>query len=77
VYKELAASHAGLLFDGYRQAATRNELNRVFFPREGGPFNEGNGQLRRFSAAYTSTMRDMRSAGVASLHTGIPPVDAT
>jgi hypothetical protein len=72
VYRELAASHAGLLFQGYLTAAASDELDRVFFPREGGPFNVGNGQLQRFSAAYTGTMRDMRSAGVASLHTGVP-----
>jgi hypothetical protein len=70
VYRELAASHAGLLFDGYQKAANGNELDRVFLPREGVPFDTN--QLREFSAAYTATMRDMRSAGVASLHTGIP-----
>ncbi|KAF6252278.1 P-loop containing nucleoside triphosphate hydrolase protein [Scenedesmus sp. NREL 46B-D3] len=41
VYRELANSHAGLLFDGYKRAADLDELDRVFFPRAGGPFNEG------------------------------------
>jgi hypothetical protein len=60
------------VFEGYQRAAACNELNHVFFPREDGPFIGGSCHLLKFSAAYTKNMRDMRSAGVASLHTGIP-----
>jgi hypothetical protein len=69
-YRHLADSHAGLLLDGYLKAVQRNELERVFVPRANGPFAAG--QLLAFSQAYTGTMRDMRSCGVAAIYTGLP-----
>jgi hypothetical protein len=84
-YRELAESHAGLLFDGYETAKKMDrdkgnqenqELYRVFLPqpRGGGsapqPFADGD--IMGFSRAYTGTMRDMRTNGVAALSFGVP-----
>lgn len=67
-YRQLADGHAGLLYDGYQKAMQNDDLERVFLPRGAQPFQT----LLQFSAAYTGTMRDMRSCGVAALHTGLP-----
>lgn len=72
-YRALASSHAGLLFDGYKKAAELNELDRVFKMEGingGQPFNDN--QIVQFSEAYSGTMRDMRSTGVAALTCGFP-----
>lgn len=69
-YRALAASHAGLLFDGYKKAADNGEVDRVFLPRSAAPF--GPNDVVQFSEAYSGTMRDMRTCGVAALHCGIP-----
>jgi hypothetical protein len=59
-----------MLHEGYMRAVQRNDLDRVFVPRTNGPF--GAAQLIAFSQAYTGTMRDMRSCGVAAIYTGLP-----
>lgn len=68
-YRELATSHAGLLFDGYQRAQLLEQVDRVFKPRKE-TFKSN--ELLAFSAAYTGTIRDMCSCGIAALHTGLP-----
>lgn len=68
-YTDMAESHAGLLFDGYQRAKTLDNLERVFKPS--GRIYRDN-ELLAFTAAYTGTIRDMCSCGVAALHTGLP-----
>lgn len=72
-YRALASSHAGLLFDGYKKAAELNELDKVFKMEGingGQPFNDN--QIVQFSEAYSGTMRDMCTTGVAALTCGFP-----
>jgi hypothetical protein len=72
VFRQLADSHAGLLFEGYQRSCNPiiDRLHRVFLPRVGDPL--GPHRLRDFSEAYTGTIHDMASCGVAAMHTGIP-----
>lgn len=69
----MAAEQCGRLFDGYQKAVQTGQLNRVFSVingADGNPMMCNN--VDEFADTYTATMRDMRSCGVAAVHSGFP-----
>lgn len=69
----MATEQVGLLYDGYQRAQRNDTLTRVFRDVTGpdGAMRVCNSQLD-FAEAYTATIRDMRSCGVAAVHSGLP-----
>ena len=65
----LVDTQAEVLFDGYQKAKQATELDRVFLVTEA---TKNLQTTTAFSEAFTGTMRDMQSCGIASNHTGIP-----
>ena len=59
-----------MLLDGYQKAFQGHELERVFLVTPDTP--QTLATAAAFSEAFTGTMRDMQSCGIASIHTGVP-----
>lgn len=73
-YTLMADEQVERVFDGYEKAQKENQLDRVFRPVTAATGTVAATSINQegFAKQYVTAIRDMRSAGVAAVHSGCP-----